>query len=193
MRRAATTSRGVGGGAHELLEPSELDSKGAVGVGEWDGDPPVGQCRRAERGGSGDREVDAVREIRAPVEVWVEQREAEIFSCTTTNARSFKDSRVLACIVLLVGKWTCGCTKEADHEVAVGGPAGGAADGDAVGKTRGVTQHSGVAFPEEVPRVRDGVPEVVDGRDAAHRCLRRRDLRRRRRCDAGAREEQHHE
>ena len=68
------------GGAHELLEPSELDFKGAIGVGY--GNSPPGESRRAERGGSADCEVDAVIEIRPPVEVWVEQREAKIFSCT---------------------------------------------------------------------------------------------------------------
>jgi hypothetical protein len=70
----------VSGGSHELLEPSDLDLKGAIGVGN--GNSPPGQSRCAERGGSADGEVDAVREIRRPGEVWVEQREAKIFCCT---------------------------------------------------------------------------------------------------------------
>ena len=70
----------VRGGGHEVLEPLELDVEGAVGEGE--GDPSLGERRRVEGGGSGDREVHAVREVRRLVEVWVEERKANIFRCT---------------------------------------------------------------------------------------------------------------
>lgn len=54
--------------------------EGAVGVGH--GDPSLGERRRAEGGGSGDREVDAVREIRRLVEVRVEEGKAKVLGCT---------------------------------------------------------------------------------------------------------------
>lgn len=50
-----------------------------------DGDPPGGERRRVERGGAGDGEVDSVGEVRALVEVRVEQREAKISSCTSID------------------------------------------------------------------------------------------------------------
>jgi hypothetical protein len=71
----------VRGGSHELLEPSDLDFKRAIGVGY--GNPPPGEGRRAERSGAADCEVDAVSEVRPPVQVWVQQREGKIFCCTT--------------------------------------------------------------------------------------------------------------
>jgi len=70
----------VRGGGHEVLEPRELDVEGAVGEGV--GDPSLGERRRVEGGGSGDREVDAVREVRRLVEVRVEEGKPKIFRCT---------------------------------------------------------------------------------------------------------------
>jgi hypothetical protein len=73
-------ARVCGGGGHEVPEPLELNVEGAVGVGH--GDPSLGERRRAEGGGSGDREVDAVREIRRLVEVRVEEGKAKVLGCT---------------------------------------------------------------------------------------------------------------
>lgn len=77
--------RGLRGGAHEIFEPSELDVKGAVSV--RDADSSCGEGCRVEGGGSCDSKVDAVREIRTLVKVWVEQREAKILSCNPLITR----------------------------------------------------------------------------------------------------------
>ncbi|BAS79694.1 Os02g0608800, partial [Oryza sativa Japonica Group] len=120
----------LGGGAHEVPEPLELDAQGAVGVRRGDADPREG--RRVEGGGAGDGEVDTVGEVGALVEVRVEQRQPEVLG------------------------------EVVDHEVPVGAPPRGAADGRAVGRRHGVLHHGagGRSFSEVVAGVRDGVPEV---------------------------------
>nr|CAB3450298.1 unnamed protein product [Digitaria exilis] len=115
---------------------------GEGGVCVGDGDPSLGERRRVEGRRTGNGEVDAVGEVGAHVEVRVEQRQVEVLG------------------------------EEVYHEVAVGAPAGGAADGGAVGRARGVLQHAGGgALAEKVPGVGKGVAEVVDGRDAVHHGL----------------------
>lgn len=96
-----------------------LDVEGAVGEGE--GDPSLRERRRVEGGGSGDREVHAVREVRRLVEVRVEERKPKIFRCTydpieitivscNSNKKKTKPNRRR--------------TEEIDHEVSVGAAAG---------------------------------------------------------------------
>jgi hypothetical protein len=115
-----------------------LQLDGQGAVGVGDRDPSPRERRRVEGRGAGDGEVDAVREVGALVEVRVEQRQAEILS------------------------------EEVYHEVPVGASSRGAADGGTVGRSRGVLQHAAGAFAEQVAGVRQGVAEVVDGRDAVH-------------------------
>jgi hypothetical protein len=114
--------RCLGGGTHQILEPLQLDCQGALSVGDDDASPC--ECRRVEGGGAGDGEVGAVREVRALVEVRVEQRQPEIL-----------------------------CEK-VDHEVPVRASPGSSTNGRAIGKARGVLQQtSGVALPKEVSGV----------------------------------------
>jgi hypothetical protein len=163
-------SRACGGG-HEILEPLELNIEGAVREG--DGDPLLGERCRVEGGGSCDREVDAVREVGTLVEVRVEEREAKVFGCMQMDhflciVRT-KTARTMPTVTRNCFKNRSLSTKEIDHEVSVGATAGRPVDVHAIGQPADVLQQPGGLFSDEVARVRNRVPEVVDGRDAVHR------------------------